>query len=339
MYLMGFENKQTLPAQFSPEVIEADRTLVAKKLQTVRGIAIDEYDANVIATANLFYDAVFDPEEVVARYGVNGSEKFPDRLETLQTSLQTVDKDKIPSKDEFVTGFVRAWTSEDINKKSLYPGALDAVRIMIGHGPMIVWTQGDMYGATGTKKGFDQAPNGSFEQIKKIAGGGIGKVRREIARASLEGAGATDLQRKIQDSLTVAASEDKFSDVVLTRMSAYLEKTGSRNVTIIDDRVKNIEKLAELLQRRGFTTRGIWVRQGRNGNQDVPYDHAAITELSSIESITPDVLPAGSATICDFDDVLSNQSIRTKMQRDAVYSLLVDTCAIAASSALVSNEA
>ena len=325
---MGFENKQTLPTPVTHEMIDADRLLVASKLQTARGIAVEEHQANVIVTANLFYDSVFDPENVVARYGLNASEKFPDRLDVLSSALQTVDKDAVPPKDEFIADFVRVWTSEEINKASLFPHALDVVRTMIDHGPMILWTQGDMYGATGAKKGFDFAPNGSFEQMKKIAGAGIGKIRREVAHASLIGAGAPNLHRKIQDTLTVVAAEDKFSDVALTKISAYLEKAGTQNVTIIDDWVKNIEKLAELLQRRGFTTHGIWVRQGRNGKHDMSYDPAIIEEVPSINAITPEILPEGYATICDFDDVLSNQSVRTKLQRDAVYSLLTSSGAL-----------
>jgi len=326
---MGFENKQTLPANFTPEAIQADRSLIMSKLQTARGIAVDEYQANVIATATIFYDSVFDPENVVQRYGLSASEEFPDRLDVLQTAPQTIDRDAVPNKDEFIGDFVRSWTSEEINKASLFPHALDALRMMIDHGPMIIWTQGDMYGATDAKKGFDFAPNGSFEQMRKIVFGGIGKIRRESARAALIGSGAPDLHRAIQDTLTVVANEDKFSDVALTKISAYLEKTGTKKVTIIDDRVKNIENLASLLQRRGFTTRGIWVRQGRGGKRETVYDHATITEVPSIESITPDILTEGYATICDFDDVLSDQSVRTKMQRDAIYSLLVASGALA----------
>lgn len=320
---MGFEHKQILPIPIAPETVEADKALIASKLETVRGIAVDEYDTNLIATATLFYDAVFDPENVVTRYGLNASEEFPDRLDVLRAPLQTHSKDNAPAKDEFIGDFIRAWTSEEVNRASLYPGAHEALRTMMSHGPTVLWSQGDMYGAISRYNGFEHAPGGSFEQMKKIAGAGIGEIRREIARASLTGTGVPDLHRTLQDVLTVVTGEDKFSDIALTKILAYLERTGSRGATIIDDRVGNIEKLAGLLHRRGFGTRGIWMRQGRHGRQDIPYDATLITEVSSIESITPTALTEGFATICDFDGVLSNQSVRKKLQGDAVYALLV----------------
>lgn len=331
MHSMGFENQNTV---FTPETIAADKALIANKLQTARDIAIDTYETSVAATASIFYDAVFDSTNVVTRYAIQPSETFADRMDVLQAPVQTINPGNVPAKETFVDKLGRAWTSEAIHTSVLYPGAKETLKLMAEHGPTVVWTQGDMYGPSGSYLGFENGIPGSFEQMKKVAGAGAGEIRREVARLCLDVSGVPiDMRRKIRDTLTVVASEDKFSAASVDKVVAYLTRLGREKAIVIDDRVGNIQKMQGLLAERGIETNGIWVRQGRYGKKDAPYDHEAIREVPTVDSITADLLPENFATICDFDGVFSSQSARTAMQRDAVYELLVKNGWIAAENA------
>lgn len=307
---------------FSAEAVGNDEKRFADKIQAVRGICVDEYGTNLVATASIFYDAVFNPDQVVGRYQIKSSEVFPDRLDTLRAPIETVQN--VPEKDAFVEKFVTVWTDTAINKSVLYPGAREALRAIAEHGPTVIWTQGDMYGLRGVYPGFDTGVvPGSFEQMKKVVGLGAGEIRREVARASLAGSGTTDMRQAIKDTLAVVAAEDKFSAASIQKVVEYLEHVGLSKAVVIDDKLGNIETMQQLLAAKNVEARGIWVRQGRYGEQAMTYDASTIHEVDSVASLAVRPLPEGFATICDFDGVFSDQRARAERQNAAVYDLLI----------------
>lgn len=298
--------------EYSPqhETRQADE-IVGSKYQVAFGVVSDTYGINQARVADVLYDAVYNPTEVVARHGIAPSDEFPDRLPTLEAALPDNGGAK-PDRATFVNAIRGAVTREIDHSACLYPGALGLVEAMAERGPTAIWSQGDMYGQ-GT-----EAP-GSYEQIKKVVGAGIGQIRRKIflGRSAVQDGREG---RQLNDVLTVVLDEDKFSDAAISRLTGYFEGNGVNHVTILEDRLGNLQRLQAALEDKGLATQGIWVRQGRYGKQDLPFDESKIQAVASLDEAVQALgqgAPDGGY-ITDFDGVLSNQKQRLQLQIAAV---------------------
>lgn len=335
MQRIQIEQTRSFPS-FAPEAANTveqatfDQNLLAKKLQIAMGMTIEEYGVgNLAAAAGLLYDSVTAPQDVVQARRIPASKEFADRLSVLSTPLTTLDEGRLPDRDGFRRLFVAAMTSPELHKKSLYPGALEAARAMMEHGPMAIWTHGDTHGQPAREIfGLLQpAVPGSFEQPKKVVHGGFMAVRREVARRAMAAGGLEaagwGLTRRTNDTMRVVASENKFDPRQVERLAGYFHGQGVSEVMIIEDRVQHIEDLQKLLAAKGITARGIWLRQGWHAQQDRKYDHATITQADSITAAAKAVCMSNenTGTICDFDGVLSDYDKRKYLHAQAVTQL------------------
>ncbi|MBI2049677.1 hypothetical protein HYT32_02115 [Candidatus Roizmanbacteria bacterium] len=168
-------------------------------------------------TGDIFYDSLFHPDQIDPKILLMIKDK--DKL-ILQEPLQAVLKEEVPSKDEFIKKYRHVMTQEVAFEKAYFPGAKDAIKEMLEYGPAWIWTTGDVHGA---EIASGKLP-GSHEQLKRLARGGFGQIKR-------------DLKGK-QHKLGIIADENKLKflkDVVFAS-----EENHDRQVVIIDDKVQNL---------------------------------------------------------------------------------------------------
>lgn len=326
----------------SSDLVQADELLLDKKLQIAMGIFIDVYGVgNISAAGGLLYDAVFHPDTVVEDRHIPLSERFPDRGEVLSRPLATL-RTSVPRREEFVELFRDTVTRDIDHQVVLYPGALEAVRSLACHGPLMIWTHGDMHGQPeqpihynrselpeGEEVPFDfvqPAQAGSYEQLKKIVGGGIATLRRELASRAMEAVPeGSKKQRILQNTIAVHASENKFSEQALAAVRDYFKKNNVQAIVVIEDKLSNIQALQKAIG-SDLTVRGLWVGQGKNGELDLPYDHDTVTKVATIRDAAAYVeeLDNTWGTLCDFDGVLSDHAARKQLYAEAVRKMFKD---------------
>lgn len=333
-----------LPQSHAELAREHDDALIRDKFQTSWGISIDQYGkANLMAVADLFYDAVYNPGTVLQDRNIPHSEEFPSRNTMLSAPLNTLNAKTVPGRADF-TELVRDTISRGITESGvgrggmrhgevLYDEASQSIEALALHGPVAIWTEGDMYGQPAKVIFGKQQPAmpGSLDQLRKMAGPVIGDVRRNVAKAALVNALATPESgnrdvtgMKPQEIVMISASEDKFAPREVTRLADYFKNQEVNGVVVIEDRLSNIQKLLPLLETAGLHATAIWVRQGKYGQaSDKEYDAKQITETDTIAHVKELILngPEKTGTIFDFDGVLSNQAARTKQQVGALQKM------------------
>lgn len=299
------------------------RDLLREKFYTAFGVVLDKYGvSNTAETAELLFDALYARDIVVEAYDIPENPRFPGRFAVLREELPGL-ADTVPAREEFAQAVNDTLTrDQEIHEDSLYPGAKNTVKAMASKGPTVIWTAGDTHGQPQSDR------PGSYEQLKKVAGAGIGEIRREIyhdQQAAAVGKIATgDTNRpRLNDILTVAAAEDKFSPEIIERVADYLHQQEITEVVILEDRPAHIQRLLPLLDQHGIHGRGFWLRQGRHSEQagDIPPE---ITAFDSIEEVGQHIgdLDDGIGFICDFDGVLSDQAKRKELQAYALYRMM-----------------
>lgn len=299
------------------------RDFLREKFYTAFGVVLDKYGvSNTAETAELLFDALYARDIVVEAYDIPEDLRFPDRFTVLREKLPGL-ADTVPAREEFVQAVNDMLTrDQEIHEDSLYPSAKDTVKAMASKGPTVIWTAGDTHGQPQSDR------PGSYEQLKKVAGAGIGAIRREIYHdqqaIAVGQVAAGDTNRpRLNDILTVAAAEDKFSPEIIERVVDYLHQQEITEVVVLEDRLAHIQRLLPLLDQHGIHGRGFWLRQGRHGEQasDIPPE---ITTFDSIEEVGQHIggLDDDIGFVCDFDGVLSNQAKRKRLQADALYEMM-----------------
>src|SRR5690606_29546167 len=163
------------------EIEEADRELLNKKVLLSWRLATGELGhANVALTAENLYYALFEPDEVVEKRGIQPDDRFPDRIPTLTGHLsllrppaQRTSEEREEFRQRFVRAMRRAITSETDFAACLHDGALEQLGFLMDKGKVVIWTAGDMLGVP------EKDIPGSYQQIKKVVKAGISRFRRQ----------------------------------------------------------------------------------------------------------------------------------------------------------------
>jgi len=293
--------------------IEADPLYhdVSEKLLTAWGTSTDELgSANIYRTAEYLYYSLYDPEEF-ARRGVGQSERYPDRLPTLQKELPSR-PEIVPEERVFIERVRHALTRETNYKEALYPETPAALRAMMETGPTIIWTAGDMVGFP------ERDIPGSKQQLQKIVLSEFNELRREVAE-----------QKNLppNEVMRVAAAEDKLA--LLPEIFDGLKERDRQHITILEDRLHNLVAATELGRENGFHVSPVWVREPRHGHK-IPSgmtekdleQYLIIQNIGEIIQPLKTNAPEQTAFLCDYDGVLSDHQKRILEQNKAVVRAL-----------------
>lgn len=295
--------------------------LLKDKILAAWGSARDQFGViNNHRLAELLYRALYNPKEfkegeIITRQGFN--------RESVLTSPLNIKGLNIPKQEEFIIAIRRAMTSEVKFDKCLYRGAKELIGEMAKHGPVKIWSEGDVYGIL--ENGDEPAHPGSHEQIKKIAIAGFGKLRKNIAIKE---------KSNYHNIISVAAAEDKFS--LLHDILEEYQKMNIKRVIILENRSRNIEKAIKIGQDfNEIEFFPVWVRQGvwkdilpkdlTKNIEEWKHEYNAVDSIEDvIKKIQAKNLLNGEKVgfIVDYDDVLSNDKKRMLQQVLATKKML-----------------
>jgi hypothetical protein len=268
-------------------------------------------------TAELLYQSMFHPE-TLTEDEVPNTEGF-DRLAVLRRKRPLFDlpAEQIPSEEEFISTLRHALTSEPRYELCLHDGAKEVLTTLAKYGPVRIWTTGDVYGITGTSY------QGSKEQFKRMAGAGIGELRKEIAAQT---------ERRPHDVISVTATEHKFNE--LPKIYQEYAERGITNIVLLEDRIVNIQQALKLAEEiPGVKVFPVWVRQGNAANI-IPagiIESEAVEKFHAVNSIKEVPERLGGAKmldlsslgfIVDYDDVISDDKKRRAEQTRVVFEKL-----------------
>lgn len=289
-----------------------------EKILAAWGSARDELKApNGHRLAELLYKSLYYPEQIKSTE-VHERPGFS-RSETLTAKLPETDIETrlIPSETEFVSVIRHALSSEPHFENALHPGALETIEKLSDLGPICIWTTGDMYGSA------DGRYQGSKEQLKRAAISGLGALRDRVA---------ADNKKPRHDILAMAAAENKFS--LVPQIIAEAKKRNLAQLVVIEDRASNLEKIISATEHSGIEIFPIWVRQGlaRNsfprGEKSLEDWKADYHAIDSISELVPKLIAEGildnshAGFVVDYDDVLSDDEKRMKLQTQSVIHAL-----------------
>lgn len=295
-------------------------SLLYEKLRASRGVSTERLGgvSNPKDAAEISFHALFD-QDGYDWDSLPQNTKFPWRSENLSRQLYL--KTSRPDKEEFINTYVSAITKAPFNE-ALIPDAETAnkyVEFFAEHGPVIIWSQGDVFGIH--EKGLE----GSMEQLKKIVIGGFNRTRKKIA---------TEKSIDPRDVLSIAVSEDKFD--CLEQVSESFKSKDIKKVVILEDRLENLVRATEEMDENGFEVFPIWVRQGRfkDAHPNTPkrspegwiVEYHGVQDLKEALSLLEGsgVLRKGIGFLADFDGVFSDDRIRFELQIQAVAQAIKD---------------
>ncbi len=308
------KHKETLPE--SP-----NKGLVKDKFRTAFGIYVDR-GPNVTGALDLLYDAVYFPDDVAASHDVQHSEKFPSRLEELEAKLESQPQ-VTPEREEFIRELREQLTRSLDQEALLFPGAKDAVEKMARKAPVAIWTQGDMFGGSSSFDGKKIDLPGSREQWYKIHGVGFTALRNLIAMEKDRRNPILDKtqQTRPKDVISFHPHEDKFGAKGVKKLADYFKGRGIQKVVVIEDKLGNIHRLRPLLEAEGIEveasvliTKKNLTEKGVSEDEHPDYVVPSISEMTHIIEGQPE----GVGFICDFDGVITDQSLRWKVTAKAV---------------------
>lgn len=304
---------------------EQAMALIDEKMQIAWGSTVDEFkQGNVVEAARRLYFALYRPDEAVAQLaGLNPS--FPDQQRFLEARLgAAIMPDAVPDEDEFVEGITKAWVYESDYDRAVYPGAEPTVKQLMGLGPMILWTNGDVGGQP------EHGLRGSNQQLHKLRLAGLGNWRRWAQRRfGREG--------QPEGSMRVMTSESKTD--LLPEAVTSLRERGVSDILVLEDRLGNLIAGQKEVEDQGAQPVAIWVRQGKNRDK-LPKDlrgedvSAVARRYHAVDSIgeVPAMLASlgfpkdGEAfgTICDYDDVISDSAKVDELRNFTIRQTLRD---------------
>lgn len=191
-------------------------------------------------------------------------------------------------------------------ERCLYPGAMDALTVMMNRGQVVVWTQGVV-----------------AEQMAKTVKVGIAEKRANIAA---EKNMSTERRKEL---LTFGGSLDKLGDI--ERWADQLVKNGVETIIVVEDRVSNIIAALDILKKKGINAIPIWVRQGRHGLKSPPEgvkpeDLNAINSISEFNQQFLEKLVGDHKCgfLMDLDGVVCDDDIRFEVQSEALAQWLLN---------------
>jgi hypothetical protein len=325
------EKNERLDGRMSNAEAARELFLVCQGLQVDKGDGV----GNVAANAQLLYDALYHKDIVVEAYEIAPDPRFPATLPLIKRPLTHVPK-QVPERVEFIE-LVRDVTTREIDHESiLYAGASDVIREMVSDGGhAVIWTNGDhgdgpdVVPITEHRENYSvsQRP-GSYEQLKKIVGGGFAKLRREEALARLATSGELLNPATLRDVLVSFVSRDKFASQIMDDMAVHFTDRGVQDIVVLEDRADNLVRLKEEMTKRGIRVHGIVIRQGKHGLVgDTPEGMDEADSLERARSTIAERYKDGGVSygfVSDFDGVLSNQGQRRQLQADMVVAALAE---------------
>lgn len=329
---------ETQTVASTPDILtEVDKkSYVDRKWQIAYGILIDYKSPNLRSAAHILYDSLFHPEDIIAKYGIPESETFPDQNDELARRI-TLPDIEVPNEGEFVEKICDLVTREyEDFEKVLYPDAIESLEQIASRYPSFIWTEGDasdkesaVY-ATEDMTVAPLIPEGAtttFEQLRKLIGSGVSTMRKNLGAVAID---EDTVSVNPRDKLGIIAENDKFAPEVVDRIVAFCKERGLDSIAILDDRIKNLERISTLLEERGMTALPLWVRQGhRSGAGECRFE--AYREFVSIKDAADflasmksdgDKAFAHAGALVDYDGTLSDQSARSRLQKKHVFEYL-----------------
>lgn len=317
-------NHNTLPSAAASEIQPFSterRELLYKKIRLASAATTERFgNPHPTVRADVLYDVLFHADEAAARHEIDVA-KYSDREEIIGSRLLPADTEIEVGREEFVTFVAGLIDDPAINRESMFPGALETLEALAARGPVTIWTQGDMYGLPASE--HSAGIGGRAEQMKKIAGGGVGALRRRMAKAAF---GEINPSR-LREVMDVEASEDKFKPEVIERL---IQRLGDDDaVVLLEDRLRNLRRLRDELIKRGVDGEriwAVWVQQGIRGKAGSPSEDEDIVLLDSIDGVPAllDRIDGRIGSVVDFDDVLSDQTKRLGLITASVERFLLD---------------
>lgn len=285
---------------------------------------------NQAKTAEYFYDSLFNPEELketLRKEHPNATERD---IAKLTTPLPSAEKrSNSPVKQAFITRFRRIITSEISFDQTYHPEAIESLKNMLDCGPVSIWTAGDTLGYAE----LDQSLPGSKEQLKKMAIGGLGVLKRDY--------------KNEKNKLYVVSHEDKVSE--LPKIVETFRAQGVNHIVVVDDKVDNLtitrDKISSIdpeiqislfwdlhyLDREVGYAATPRTPKGFDGTLKEAANEYDLITVKSIGEVVPKLQEifgeAGVKNIgfvVDYDDVLTNDGIRVELQQEAVKNWLLD---------------
>lgn len=294
-----------------------DRNLVAEKIIISRAAATERLgSANIHLTAENLYGSLYEPDK--ASDLADQNPEYPDRMDVLSAHLHSK-PESIPSKEEFIAVVKHALTREVDFKECFSEVAKEQFYNAMAKSEMtVLWTEGDDTGVP--ERGFP----GSHEQIIKVANVGFfNKMRREIAK-NRGGVASCEV-------LSVVATEKKMR--FIPKIVEKFERRGVERVVIVEDRLKNLIEAENIIQKLSkMETFPVLIKKGflkeNQGEKFAGTTHAlhnldgiqGLMLLLDAEGVFADNKKIGA--IFDMDGVLSDDSVRKKLQADAVIDAL-----------------
>lgn len=338
--------------------------LLEQKLKIAHGISVDE-NSGLYRAAEIFYDSLYRPDKVIDENEIPESKDYPTRNLELASPLELRDGSGIPTFEEFsevvTDAFIGRKTHKDAipdrtnrtHKKSLYPEALDLVKTASGHAPTIIWTQGDEWEIGQTEPDDSKRPV-SHEQLRKIIGAGLARIRRQLAEAALEALKPptseqdskdpnnkqkpqVPIHEKVHDIFDVIAVRNKVNEETAKKIAEYFSAHGISKIIIIEDKLKNINDMKELLKAHGISVTGLWMRQEKYEDTEKPDDDDIVPvkdladAIELIKKVNDKTEEASEETeeakektgfLIDFDGVLSNHPVRKRLVFEEIISKL-----------------
>jgi len=285
-----------------------------KKIIISRALATEKLgSSNVHAMAENLYTTLYDPEKMKTL--VESNSKYPDRLDVFGAHLRSCIK-QIPDKEDFVATVKHVLTREVDFEKLFSNIAKEQFRSVAERSELtVLWTDGDDLGVP------DRGIPGSREQIRKVGGAKFfNQVRREIAQ-NREDADPGDI-------VAVIATEGKMR--FIPDVAKHFKKRGIRRIVIVEDRLENLRSARDLIDEisSDMETFLVLIRHDQNSKEEqfnsIESDDAVhaienISELMALlekKNIFSKEVKVG--TIFDMDGVLSDDSVRKKLQADAL---------------------
>ncbi|PIP34053.1 hypothetical protein COX69_04010 [Candidatus Falkowbacteria bacterium CG_4_10_14_0_2_um_filter_48_10] len=329
---------------------------VTEKSQEGYGEVVNQH-----MTGEIFYDALFQPNKALGSINERMKKTIGGRAEDLKINADDVGilkepvKDPVflaslPDREDFIQRYCHAMTNEVRFQDAYFDGAEEEIDKMLAHGPVRIWTTGDVYGVPSL------GLPGHMEQIKRVARGFHDfrqeKIHKEIDNARTRGLSEVevkDLRKRLKNSgeFGYVAHEDKVE--ALKKVAAdFLEKQVDW-ISVIDDKVQNLlnakQRLEKIKPGLGDKAIMVWDRQselsgviadhhsklpkGFQGTEEDAIREYGLVEIKDVKDAVAAVMEkigsnegAKIGWIVDHDDVISEDNKRDALQGKSVIQLL-----------------
>lgn len=268
--------------------------------------------ANVHRTAELLYSSLYDPDAMENE--IQSTAEFPDRADFFEAPLPEPPAG-VPEREEFTEAIKDILRRGIDYRECLYPEALPALERLTERGRVTVWSKGDTHGIP------EADLPGSLQQFHKIAATGLGKWRAALAQKR----GA-----RRQDLLRLSVDEDKRAE--LPQLVRETIERGVRQIVVVDDVSENLAAARAEALRAGL--RAIVIRVNKRfepepnqpGRYDGQRNHYEVQNVGDVPELVKRLTDPGSKvdTLMDFDGVMSRDSVRLKLTKQAVIQGLRD---------------